>query len=69
MARKRGRHYRRGMRAYALADLGDRLAVDVYLRREGAYAVLEEILQDEPDWAGLLDVIPINLDERELSPN
>jgi hypothetical protein len=64
-----GRDYARPVRAYALADLGDRLAVDVYLRREDAYAELEEILRDEPEWAGLLYVAPIELDERDVSSN
>jgi hypothetical protein len=41
----------------------------VYLRREDAWADLEEILNDEPDWAGVLFVAPIELDERELSLN
>ncbi len=57
------------MRAYALADLGDHLSVDVYLRKEDAFAELDEILRDEPDWAGLLFVAPIELDEREMSLN
>ena len=57
------------MRAYVLAELGDRLAVDVLLRREDAWAALEEILKDEPDWAGLLYVAPIELDSRQVSAN
>lgn len=57
------------MRAYALADLGDRLALDVYLRREDAFAVLEEFLRDQPDCAGFVHVVPIELDERVFSPN
>lgn len=57
------------VRFYALADLGDRLALDVYLRREDAFADLEEFLRDEPDRAGLLHVVPIELDERVFSQN
>jgi hypothetical protein len=57
------------MRAYVLAELGDRLAVDVLLRREDAWAALEEILEDAPGWAGTLFVAPIELDEREMSAN
>jgi hypothetical protein len=57
------------MRAYALADICDRLAVDIYLPREDAFAELEEVLRDEPDWAGLLYVTPIELDERDVSLN
>ena len=57
------------MRAFALAEIGRSEAIDVYLRREDAWAALEEILNDEPDWAGALFVTPIELDERELSLN
>lgn len=57
------------MRAYALAEAGHREAIDVYFRREDAEAVLEEILDDEPDWEGRLYVASIELDEREASAN
>ena len=57
------------MRAFALAEIGRSEAIDVYLRREDAWAALEEILNDEPDWAVTLFVTPIELDERELSLN
>jgi hypothetical protein len=57
------------MRAFALAEIGRSEAIDVYLRREDAWAALEEILNDDPDWAGALFVTPIELDERELSLN
>ena len=46
------------VRAYVLAELGDRLAMDVLLRREDAWAALEEILEGEPDWAATLFVAP-----------
>ena len=57
------------MRAYALVELADRLAVDVFVRREDAFAALENALSDEPDWAGTLFVAPIELDERDISAN
>jgi len=57
------------MRAFALAEIGRSEAIGVYLRREDAWAALEEILNDEPDWAVALFVTPIELDERELSLN
>ena len=44
-------------------------AIDVFLRREDAWAALAEILEDEPDWAGSLFVVPIELDERDVSLN
>jgi hypothetical protein len=57
------------MRAFALAEIGRSEAIDVYLRREDAWAALEEILNDEPDWAVALFVTPIEFDEREVSLN
>jgi hypothetical protein len=57
------------MRAYVLAELGDRLAVDVFVRKEDAFKALEDATSDEPSWAGMLFVAPIELGERELSAN
>jgi hypothetical protein len=57
------------MRAYALAELGDQEAIDVFLREEDARAALQDAIRDEPDWAGLLYVAPIELDERNVPPN
>jgi predicted ATPase len=39
------------MRAYALVELGDSEAIDVFLREEDAVRALEEALGDEPDGA------------------
>jgi hypothetical protein len=44
-------------------------AIDVFLRREDAFAALEDVLGDEPDWASLIYVAPIELDERNVSAN
>ena len=57
------------MRAFALAEIGDREAIDVFLRREDAWAALAEILRMSPDWAASLFVVPIELDERDVSLN
>jgi hypothetical protein len=57
------------VRAYALVDLGDHLAIDVFLRREDAFAAVEDAVADEAQWAGLLYVEPIELDERAVSAN
>jgi hypothetical protein len=57
------------MRAYVLAELGDRLAVDVYVRKEDAFEALEDATRDEPSWAGMQFVAPIELDERDVSLN
>jgi hypothetical protein len=64
-----GSHYAPGVRAYALIELGDSEAIDLFLREEDAQAALEDALRDEPGWAGTLRVEAIDLDERDLSPN
>jgi hypothetical protein len=58
------------MEAYALAELGERVAIRVFIQREDAFAALEAAaLRDEPQWARVLFVAPIELDERDFSPN
>jgi hypothetical protein len=57
------------VRAYALVELGDSEAIDLFLREEDAERALEEALVDEPGWAGTLSVEPVELDERDASPN
>jgi hypothetical protein len=69
IARTVGQTYDPGGRAYALVEIGDPNAIDVYLRSEDAFVALEEILGEEPDWTGLLSVAPIELDERDISAN
>jgi hypothetical protein len=51
------------MRAWALIEIGDTEAVDVFVREEGARCALEECLRDEPDWSGLLRVVEMELAE------
>jgi hypothetical protein len=43
--------------------------VDVFVRREDAFAALEDAIKDEPDWAGLLSVVPIEPDGAGISLN
>jgi hypothetical protein len=57
------------VRAYALVELGDSEAVDLFLREEDARRALDEILSDEPEWAGLFYVERVELEERNVSPN
>jgi hypothetical protein len=57
------------VRVYALVEIGDSQAVDVFVRREDAFQALEDVLNDEPGWAGTLFVAPIELDERDVSEN
>jgi len=56
------------VRAYAVAELGDRLALDVFIRREDAFAALEDAAE-EGAAAGMLFVAPIQLDTSEVSVN
>ena len=57
------------VRAYALLELGDSEAIDLFLREEDAQAALEDAVRDEPGWAGTLSIEPVELDERAISPN
>jgi hypothetical protein len=43
--------------------------LDLFLSREAAESELREILVDEPDLKTLLRVVPIELDERDVSAN
>ena len=44
------------MRWYALIEVGDPEAIDVFLRPGDAERALEDCLRDEPAWRGLLRV-------------
>jgi hypothetical protein len=57
------------VRAFALVELGDSEAIDLFLQEEDARRALEEALRDEPEWTGLLYVKPVELDDRDVSPN
>jgi hypothetical protein len=57
------------VRAYALVETGDDQAVDVFARCEDALQALEDAISDEPSWSNTLLVVPIELDEREISSN
>lgn len=64
-----GSTYARAMRAFALAELGDRLALEVFLRSEDAFAALDDALADDPTGLEFLYVAPVELDERHASVN
>jgi hypothetical protein len=57
------------MRAYALAEIGGRLAVEVFVRSEDAFDALDDAVRDEPEWLTTLFVAPIELDERDICAN
>jgi hypothetical protein len=50
-------------------DLGDSEAIDLFLGEEDARRALEERLRDEPQWDGWVHVEPVELNERDISPN
>ena len=57
------------MRAYAVVEIGDSKAVEVFDRKEDAFQAAEDAIRGEPGWEGTLFVAPIELDERDISPN
>jgi hypothetical protein len=58
------------MQVYALtSSQSPSETLDVFLMRERAEWELAEILADEPGWADVLSVVPIELDERNVSAN
>jgi hypothetical protein len=42
------------MRLYALTELHDPEAIELFITEEDAERALEDCLRDEPDWRGLL---------------
>ena len=44
------------MRLYALTELHDPEAIELFITEEDAKRALEDCLRDEPDWSGLLRV-------------
>jgi hypothetical protein len=57
------------MRLYALVEAGDPEAIDVYLCEQDALRALEDCIQDEPEWRGLLRVEEVELRGVALSSN
>jgi len=57
------------MRAYAVAELGDRLALHVFIRREDAFAALDDASDDEAQCPRIQFVAPIDLDKLDISTN
>jgi hypothetical protein len=57
------------VRAWALVELGDHEAIDVFVRKEDALMALEDAVTDEPEWIDSLFVAPIELDEAKQSEN
>jgi hypothetical protein len=56
------------VRAYALFEIGDSEAIDLFLREEDARSALQDAIHDEPAWTSVLSVEEIEL-ERDVSAN
>jgi hypothetical protein len=69
IARPAGPQDAPAVRAYALVEIGDPGAIELFLREEDPVCAREEALRDEPDWVGALTVEPVESDEREVSLN
>jgi len=57
------------MRLYALTELHDPEAIELFITEEDARRALEDWLRDEPDWRGLLHVEEIELSAYKSSLN
>ena len=57
------------MRAFALVELGEPESIDLFLRDEDARRGLEDILSDEPQWAGMFYVQQVELNDTSVSAN
>ena len=57
------------MRLYALTELHDPEAIELFISEEDARRALEDSLRDEPDWRGLLRLEEIELAGADLSSN
>ena len=57
------------MRLYALTELHDPEAIELFITEEGARRALEDCLRDEPQWRGRLEVTEVELDHEHTSLN
>jgi hypothetical protein len=57
------------MRLYALTELHDPEAIELYITEEAARRALEDCLRDEPQWRGGLEVKEVELDHEHTSLN
>jgi hypothetical protein len=58
------------LRIYALtSSQSPRETLELFDTRDAAEAELAEILDEEPGWVDVLSVVPIELDQRQVSAN
>jgi hypothetical protein len=57
------------MRLYALTELHDPEAIELFITEEDARRALEDCLRDGPSWRGRLGVTELELDHEHTSLN
>ena len=57
------------MRLYALTELHDPEAIELFITEEDAKRALEDCLRDEPDWCGVLRVEEVEFDHEHTLLN
>jgi hypothetical protein len=57
------------MRLYALTELHDPEAIELFITEEDARRALEDCLRDESQWSGRLGVTEVELDHEHTSLN
>jgi hypothetical protein len=57
------------MRLYALTELHDPEAIELFITEEDARHALEDFLRDEPQWSGRLELTEVELDHDHTSLN
>ena len=50
------------MRLYALPELHDPEAIELFITEEDARRALEDLLRDEPQWSGRLEVTEVEVE-------
>jgi hypothetical protein len=57
------------MRLYALTELHDPEAIELFITEEDARRALEDCLREERQWSGRLEVTEVELDYEHTSLN
>jgi hypothetical protein len=53
---------------WALADRFVDEVIELYRSREQAERALRAVLADEPDWTGMMEIVPVPLDDPHWRP-
>ena len=57
------------MHLYALTELHDPEAIELFITEKDAKRALEDCLRDEPEWSGRLEVTEVEFDREHTSLN